>query len=134
MPKQRSTHSTIIKRSSRKDQKVLSECSTLGDGIRPTPASLTDYALTAKQLVLDAWPDIVQGLIKKAIGGGYQQTKILLDLCHFASKDASHLNEKEKQDLCDALLHGLRLSSVRVDETREKHSIDNNKNKRAAEQ
>lgn len=76
------------------------------------PSEITDrHTEMARQLVLASWSAIVQGLIKKAKAGGYQQTKLLLDLCALTDIDASQLNEQHKQQLCDALLDGLRLSS-----------------------
>lgn len=130
MSKQRTPRSTFIECSSRKNKQEASECNTLCDDVRPTSVSFIDNAQTARQLVTEAWPDIVQGLIKKAIGGGYQQTKILLDLCNFASNDTLQINELEKQDLCDALLQGLGLINVRGNKAREKNFIDTKKNKK----
>ncbi|HET9087310.1 MAG TPA: hypothetical protein VFN53_07300 [Acidobacteriaceae bacterium] len=66
-----------------------------------------DYSELARFLVLASWPDIVQGLITKAVAGGYQQAKLLLDLCALTQVDASHLNDERKQNLCDALLQEL---------------------------
>lgn len=66
-----------------------------------------DYSELARLLVLASWPAIVQGLITKAVAGGYQQAKLLLDLCALTQVDASNLNDERKQHLCDALLQGL---------------------------
>jgi hypothetical protein len=66
--------------------------------------------------VLKAWPEIVRGLIDKAIGGGYQQAKLLLELCDFPTQASSSSVDEGKQQLCDALLEGWRLTSAeRVD-------------------
>jgi hypothetical protein len=59
--------------------------------------------------VLAAWPKILQGLIKKATGGGYQHTKLLLDLCELATKEQQQSDESPNEQLCDALLGHLQL-------------------------
>jgi hypothetical protein len=65
-----------------------------------------------RSLVLKAWPEIVRGLIEKAVGGGYQQAKLLLELCDFPAQASSWSKQEDKQQLCDALLEGLRLTSA----------------------
>lgn len=74
-----------------------------------------DYTSLARNLVLRSWAGIIQGLIDKALAGGYQQTKLLLELCELSKVDANHVTEKDKQQLCDALLSGLGISVQRVD-------------------
>lgn len=73
----------------------------------------SNYYELAHNLVFAAWPGIVKGLIKKAMNGGYQQTKLLLDLCEVAHMDTSELNKQHKEQLCDVLLDGLGLSAHR---------------------
>lgn len=66
------------------------------------------YRELARSEVLAAWPQILEGLIEKAMGGGYQHTKLLLDLCELAAKEP--LSEKHpNEQLCDALLNSLQL-------------------------
>jgi hypothetical protein len=59
--------------------------------------------------VLAAWPEILQGLIEKAIDGGYQHTKLLLDLSELATKEPNNTNQYAGEHLCDALLNNLKL-------------------------
>ena len=133
MPKQRSTRTATPKSISHRDPASARKEQQSSDEISCQLATFAAYAQTAKQLVLDAWPDIIQGLIKKAIGGGYQQTKILLDLCHLATTDESLFNEKEKQDLCDALLHGLGLFNTRGKAMQERACIGNHEINKTAD-
>jgi hypothetical protein len=63
----------------------------------------------ARAQVLAAWPKIVKGLIEKAVGGGYQHTKLLLDLCELATKQSQQSGDHPREQLCDALLNNLRL-------------------------
>ncbi|MBA3916561.1 MAG: hypothetical protein H0X25_22490 [Acidobacteriales bacterium] len=77
---------------------------------------MSQYAEQARRLVLEAWPEIVRGLIKKAASGGYQQAKLLLELCDLANADVSTVNEQRRQQLCDALLEGLGLSPDKPDD------------------
>jgi len=67
------------------------------------------YRELARSRVLAAWPQILQGLIEKAMGGGYQHTKLLLDLCELAPKEPQRSDESPSEQLCDALLNNLRL-------------------------
>lgn len=67
------------------------------------------YRELARSKVLAAWPKILQGLIEKAMGGGYQHTKLLLDLCEMATKEPQQSEESPNEQLCDALLNNLRL-------------------------
>ncbi len=82
----------------------------------PTEEDMSQYAEQARRLVLEAWPEIVRGLIKKAASGGYQQAKLLLELCDLANADVSTVNEQRRQQLCDALLEGLGLSPDKPDD------------------
>jgi hypothetical protein len=68
-----------------------------------------EYRELARSKVLAAWPKILQGLIKKAMGGGYQHTKLLLDLCELAAKVPQRSGETSSEQLCDALLNNLQL-------------------------
>lgn len=70
-----------------------------------------DHAEMARQMVLEAWPAIVNGLIKKAMAGGHQQAKFLLDMCDLAEMEAYQIDEQRRQQLCDVLLDGLKLSN-----------------------
>ena len=74
--------------------------------------NITRQAELARGLVLKSWTAIVQGLIKKAKTGGYQQTKLLLDLCELTNADGSAGNEQRGRQLCDALLEGLGLQHL----------------------
>ena len=67
------------------------------------------YRELARSQVLAAWPQILEGLIEKAMDGGYQHTKLLLDLCELATKEPHHSDEYPSEQLCDALLNNLRL-------------------------
>ena len=67
------------------------------------------YRELARSRVLAAWPQILQGLIEKAIGGGIQHTKLLMDLCELATKEPYRSDEDPNEQLCDALLNNLRL-------------------------
>jgi uncharacterized protein YjbI with pentapeptide repeats len=89
------------------------------DGNLSQEEDVTQHTELARALVLAAWPGIISGLIEKAQGGGYQQAKLLLDLCELTGTDGSQLNEQRKQQLCDALLEGLRLQAAQVDEAAE---------------
>jgi len=67
------------------------------------------YCELARSEVLTAWPQILEGLIDKAMSGGYQQVKLLLELCDLSSMDPPESKQQHKRELCDALLEGLRL-------------------------
>jgi hypothetical protein len=67
------------------------------------------YRDLTRSQVLAAWPKILQGLIEKAMGGGYQHTKLLLDLCELASKEPQHDGGHSSEQLCDSLLNNLLL-------------------------
>ena len=86
-----------------------------GNGDLSREEDAARHTETARDLVLEAWPKIVQGLIKKATGGGYQQTKLLLDLCGITGSEVAALDEQRRQQLCDALLEGLGLSTAQMD-------------------
>ncbi len=76
-----------------------------------SPNSRGQYCDLVRKQVLAAWPQILQGLIEKARAGGYQQAKLLLDICDLASAEPLQSSQQSKQQLCDALLDGLRFSS-----------------------
>ena len=111
VPKQSSTRSAIGKRRNGSRTHKVNE---VEESLKRTllcseiPA---DFSGPARELVLASWPAIVEGLIKKARAGGYQQTKLLLDLSSLTNADSSHWNDQRKEQLCDALLEGLGLSS-----------------------
>lgn len=81
----------------------------MGHGNPQRQENFARHAELARKLVLQAWPEIVSGLIKKAAGGGYQHTKLLLELCEIADKEDSQLDNQRKEQLCDALLGGMGL-------------------------
>jgi hypothetical protein len=72
-------------------------------------ATQKGYRELTRSKVLAAWPKILQGLIEKATAGGYQHTKLLLDLCELAAKEPPQSDESPNEQLCDALLNNLRL-------------------------
>lgn len=110
MPKQSGTRSTLVKRKAARKSATGIAVRQRQKEILPREENITKYAEYARGLVLAAWSEIVQGLIKKAADGGYQQAKLLLDLCDLTNMDASQLNEQRRQQLCDVLLEGLGLS------------------------
>lgn len=63
-----------------------------------------------RQLVLAAWADLIEGQIRKAKNGGYQQFKLLVDLCGLDNQDESEIERRRREQLCDVLLEGLTLS------------------------
>lgn len=110
MSKQRSSRSAfIVKRAARK----RAPCANGGQtaDLKVPPQKKAQYCDVARSQVLAAWPQILQGLIKKAVSGGYQQTKLLLDLCELATTEPLHSSQQSKEQLCDALLDSLRLPS-----------------------
>ena len=114
MTKQSSTRSTPVneKPPRRRTAGARTKRSADADASKGSPQPEEDEARhteMARELVLAAWPGIVRGLIKKAMSGGYQQTKLLLDLCEITGTEASQANEQRRRQLCDALLEGLGL-------------------------
>lgn len=107
MPKQSSTRSATKQRRREPRPKAAAPCAESVNKIACVGDMPKDYSELARLLVLASWPAIVQGLIRKAVAGGYQQAKLLLDLCALTQVDASNLNDERKQHLCDALLQGL---------------------------
>jgi hypothetical protein len=67
------------------------------------------YRELARSEVFAAWPQILEGLIEKAMSGGYQHTKLLLDLCELAGKEPHDSDKHPSEQLCDALLNSLQL-------------------------
>ncbi len=82
----------------------------------------THYCELARPQIIAALPGILQGLIEKAKGGGYQQAKLLLDLCDVANPAPSQINQQHTQQLCDALLEGLQFPAAQLDNSK----ADNN--------
>lgn len=113
MPKQRSTRGAPVKRKASRRTAAIGSGGGNPDGIPLTKEDISKYTDSARKLVLGAWPEIVRGLIKKAAEGGYQQAKLLLDVCNLIEPDGSPFEEKRKRQLCDALMEGLELSSVK---------------------
>lgn len=88
-----------------------------GPSPRPATSELAAYCTeSARRLVLASWNAIIQGMIEKAMAGGHQQAKFLVDLCSLPDPEATELNEERKRQLCDALLEGLDLSRDNVGE------------------
>jgi hypothetical protein len=77
--------------------------------VRMSPQGLGGYREFARAQVLAAWPQILQGLIEKATSGGYQHTKLLLDLSNLATREAIDPSQDAEEQLCDVLLDNLRL-------------------------
>jgi hypothetical protein len=65
------------------------------------------YRELARTQVIAAWPQILQGLIEKAMGGGYQHTRLLLELCELATGEPQVGKVRANEQLCDALLNNL---------------------------
>ena len=87
----------------------------LGENVfLPREENILNYADMARQLVMAAWPEIVRGLIKKAADGGYQQTRLLLDICNLAEPDVP--SQKGTWHLCDVLLEELNLLPLPANE------------------
>ena len=86
------------------------------DGNLLREEDVTQHTEIARELVLAAWPGIVQGLIKKAKSGGYQHAKLLLELGELTGTDNSQLNNQRQRQLCDALLEGLGLPAEQVED------------------
>lgn len=106
MSKQRSPRGSLAKRRSVRKYPLKSTLDAQ-TGAWSSSERERDYASFARALVLGAWPAIVQGLIEKARNGGYQHTKLLLELCGLSGADAFHMNDNKREQLCDALLEGL---------------------------
>lgn len=109
MPKQRSTRGAPAKRKNLRKNAAGGSGGGNPDGIPLTEDNISKYTDSARQLVFEAWPEIVQGLIKKAAEGGYQQAKLLLDVCHLIEPDGSLFEEERQRQLCDVLMEGLEL-------------------------
>ena len=108
MSKERSSRRALIKK-----KVTRSKEKAWGDGqdadVRLISETREGYREQARSQVLAAWPKILQGLIEKAMSGGYQHTKLLLDLCELATKESHNSNEHTGEQLCDVLLNNLRL-------------------------
>lgn len=108
MSKERSRRRAPVKR------KVIRNTARGGSGgqVADVKVSLEgqgEYRDQARLQVLAAWPQILQGLIEKAICGGYQHTKLLLDLCELDASESLHPNQNGREQLCDVLLNSLQL-------------------------
>ena len=64
------------------------------------------YIQQARSLLLASWQQIVQGLIDQAARGGYQQAKMLLELCGITKVGGS---TEQGKSLSDSLLQGLEI-------------------------
>ena len=87
--------------------------------IRSVSLENENYTNLARSLVLESLAGIIQGLINKAVKGGYQHAKLLFDMCGMSKLDGKHSLQKKKS-LSDALLRGLEIQMDRV----EVHSED----------
>lgn len=105
MSKQRSNRSAPIK------QRAIRKRTQTADGrqAKVSPEKRIQYCDVARSQVLAAWPQILEGLIEKAMCGGYQQTKLLLDLCDLAAMRPLQSDQQPREQLCDALLDRLGL-------------------------
>lgn len=73
------------------------------------PSSGEDFTNLARSLTLQAWPQIIQVLIDKAVKGGYQHTRLLFDLCGISKMNSKRMPKEKKEQLSDALLAGLQV-------------------------
>ena len=108
MPKERSSRRAPMKKQVTRDSERVRVGGEHAD-TRLNSGTQEGYRELARSKVLAAWPKILQGLIEKAMGGGYQHTKLLLDLCEMATKVPQQSEESPNEQLCDALLNNLRL-------------------------
>lgn len=116
MPKQRSTRRAPVKGGSVRRKRGDAAKELKAHDLALPERGAERQAELARGLVVAAWPEIVQGLIEKAVDGGYQQTKLLLDLCEFVRSDLSPIDGERPQQLCDVLLEGLGLLRVQGEE------------------
>lgn len=108
MSKERSSRRAPIKRQSTRNTERTRVGRQDADS-RLASETQEGYRELARAQVLAAWPKILRGLIEKATGGGYQHTKLLLDLCEMAAKQPQRSDESPNEQLCDALLNNLQL-------------------------
>lgn len=80
-----------------------------GAGVKDLSKVRSNYRELMQSQILAAWPLILQGLIEKAMSGGYQQAKLLLDMCELATMEPQASGVRKEEQLCDALLENLRL-------------------------
>ena len=107
MSKERSSRRAPIKKGARNRAQPKSGGQTAD--VRTSPQGQGGYRELARAQVLAAWPQILQGLIEKAMSGGYQHTKLLLDLSDLATREALDPSQQAGEQLCDVLLNNLRL-------------------------
>lgn len=119
MATQRSARRAPVKKSSRRVRG--GGPGKLSGNTELVPDASGNHAEQALKLVLEAWPEIIQGLIEKATGGGYQQAKLLLDVSGLARMAAKQMSDQKKKQLCDALLDGLQIPTDRAERQLEKH-------------
>lgn len=86
------------------------------------PIADEHYIDLARSLLRHSWPEIVKGLIAKSRKGGYQHTKLLLDLCGLTGMSTKEVLEKDQSQLSDALLRGLQIYSEKIDGCNEKRT------------
>lgn len=108
MSKERSSRAAPIKKQVTRNRERARVGGQIGDR-KINVESPEGYRDLTRTQVLAAWPQILDGLIEKAMGGGYQHTKLLLDLCELATKESHPSGEYRGEQLCDALLNNLRL-------------------------
>lgn len=111
MPKQCPTRGVRTRqRIARKDTRVTGRRQAAHGG--PSTKSQMHYVVLTRLQVEAVWPKILEGLIEKAMNGGCPQTRLLLDICESTERDGSQSDQRYNQQLCDALLEGLKLSSI----------------------
>ena len=108
MSKERSSRRAPIKKQYKRNRGEVGVSVQNADA-KLFPGTQEGYRDLARSQVLAAWPKILQGLIAKAIGGGYQHTKLLLDLCELVTKESHRSNDNPSEQLCDSLLNNLLL-------------------------
>jgi hypothetical protein len=80
-----------------------------GKQAKKVPAESDTFVRIARSLILASWVQIVQGLIDQAVKGGYQHTKMLLELCGIAKPEEKKTEKQKKTSLSDRLLRGLEM-------------------------
>ncbi len=89
----RTVGSSVPVKQCRRTRAVLSESDT--------------FIRIARRQIYKSWKQVVQGLIDQAIKGGYQHTKMLLELCGVTGQSGKNVLVKKKMSLSDRLLQGL---------------------------
>ncbi len=102
-------------------------------GTAPVQKLDQNYVDQARSLVMESWPEIIQGLISKSREGGYQHAKLLIDICGML-KERSHDGEtKDEQQLCDVLLKSLQIYMTRGTEINENERVKSKNNQQISQ-